>query len=276
MSVIPPQLGSNESSRKIGVLLVGHGTRNKAGQAEFVQLFQQVRQLLLPVVCELAFLELAEPTIEQGIQSLAKQGVQDLITVPAILFTAGHAQSDIPDAVQQAAQSAGLVPIGQTDALECSPEVLELAATRFRQAVCGQECLHGCSNKFCSNASWLMIGRGSSSASATEMTREFCCLRWRDTPARFAQVAFIHGQRPTVEEAMDEISNQECSIVVIQPHLLFSGLLMDQLTEQVAKRQSENPHQKWVITGSLGADSLLAELMAKRAMEAIERVHSAS
>ena len=276
MSVFPPQLGSNEPSRKIGVLLVGHGTRNKAGQAEFIELFEQVRQLLLPVVCELAFLELAEPTIEQGIQSLANQGIQDVITVPAILFTAGHAQSDIPEAVQTAAQAAGLVPIGQTDALECSPEVLELAATRFRQAACGQECLQGCSNKFCSNASWLMIGRGSSSPSATEMTREFCCLRWRDTPARFAQVAFIHGQRPTVEEAMNEIANQDCSLVVIQPHLLFSGLLMDQLTEQVAKRQSENPHQKWVITGSLGADSLLAELMAKRASEAVQRLQSST
>lgn len=276
MSVIPPQLDSNEPSRKIGVLLVGHGTRNKAGQAEFIQLFKQVRELLQPIVCELAFLELAEPSIEQGIGNLAKQGIREVITVPAILFSAGHAQSDIPDAVQQAAQAAGIVPIGQTDALECSPEVLELAATRFRQAVCGQECLNGCSNKFCSNASWLMIGRGSSSPSATEMTREFCCLRWRDTPARFAQVAFIHGQRPTVEEAMDEISNQDCSIVVIQPHLLFSGLLMDQLTAQVAERQLANTHQKWVITGSLGADSLLAELMAKRAIQAIERLPTAS
>ena len=266
------QIDSSNHHQSLGILLVGHGTRNLEGQQQFKQLFQQFQPLVAPWRAQLAFLELAEPSIKQAVAELARLGVRGVITVPVLLFTAGHAQEDIPGAVREALLEHQMEWMGQTGALECSPEVLELSASRFRQAACDASCAEGCSNKFCSRAGWILIGRGSSSPSATEKTRQFCHLRWRMTPTRFVETAFIHGQHPTVQEAMDDLAAQPCEIVVIQPHLLFSGLLMEQLTAEVAERQRQNPHQRWIITDSLGADSMLAQLLAKRCLDELQKL----
>lgn len=274
MLIIPPQVAQMAETQNIGVLLVGHGTRNPAGQGEFKQLFAQFCRLLGPIASELAFLELAEPLIEQSIAAMAAKQIRRVLTVPAILFTAGHAESDIPGAVHEALAKYGMQSVGQTSALECSTEVLGLSADRFREAVCDERCSQGCSKHFCSQAGWVMVGRGSSSPTATEKTREFGRLRWQLTPTLNHQVAFIHGQQPTVDEALNQLAASQSPIAVVQPHLLFSGLLMDQLGEQVAERQKQNPNQRWVLAPTLGADQKLAELLANRAIQALENLLS--
>lgn len=276
MSDSLPQLVSGDHSHEVGVLLVGHGTRNVTGQEEFRTLFDRFAAGLRPVISELGFLELAEPDIEMAVGRLAAQGIKHLLVVPVILFTAGHAQADIPDAVQAAIQPYGITCVGQTPALECSTEVLELSAERFRQAACGDMCQGSCSGQICSSAAWIMIGRGSSSAQATAKMREFCELRRGFTPTISAQAAFIHGQTPTVQQAMDQCASGDCKFVIVQPHLLFSGLLMDELREQVKQRQLQNPHQRWILVETLGADQKLAELLVWRAHQALERVGLAS
>jgi sirohydrochlorin cobaltochelatase len=270
MSVSLPQSESPNQLCSVGVLLVGHGTRNLDGQAEFRQLFAQFTELMQPIPSELGFLELAEPDIATAVKRLSDRAVSHILIVPVILFTAGHAESDIPNAVQEAVGLHNLTCIGQTAALECSEEVLELSAERFRQATCPAKCQLSCCGEICSSAAWLMVGRGSSSAEATAKTREFCRLRWQLTPTQTSQAAFIHGQTPTVVQAMDECARNCTTHVIVQPHLLFSGLLMDELRQQVKQRQDQNPHQRWLITETLGADSKLAELLARRAKKALD------
>lgn len=269
MLIIPPQLIQFSSIQKIGVLLVGHGTRSIEGQTEFKHLFEQFKQFLSPIPCEMAFLELASPTIEEAINSLASTGIAKVLTVPALLFTAGHAELDIPQAVEASLSKRGLTSVGQTNALECSDEVLELSAIRFREAVCDEQCRGRCCGEFCSRAGWVMVGRGSSSPTATAKTRQFGERRWELTPTAHHQVAFIHGQHPTVEQALDQLATIGHSIAVVQPHLLFSGLLMEQLTAQVTAWQQQNPGQRWILAPSLGADHRLAELLARQAIELI-------
>ena len=50
-----------------GLLLVGHGTRDPAGQAEFVELTSRIRARLPSIPCQACSLEFAEPNIEQGV-----------------------------------------------------------------------------------------------------------------------------------------------------------------------------------------------------------------
>jgi sirohydrochlorin ferrochelatase len=264
----PEHCSADFASQGIGVLLVGHGTRSVEGQAQMVSLFQTFKQLLCHVPCELAFLELAKPLIPAAVSRLARvHQVRQLITVPVILFSAGHAEQDIPGAVQAAAEQHSVQVVGQTATLDCTPEVLQLSAERFRQAMHCTACLNSgrCQGQFCPQISWLLIGRGSSSPTATEMTRQFTQLRQQLTPTRTARTAFIHGQSPSVPEAFQLCGQDDCSLVVVQPHLIFSGLLLEQLQQQVADQQRKNPHQRWILTETLGADRRLAELLAQRA-----------
>jgi sirohydrochlorin cobaltochelatase len=84
-----PARSNHESSPTAGVLLVGHGTRSKQGQSQFLSLAEQVRQRLNRPL-EPAFLELAEPTIEQAVEQLVASRVDRLIVMPLLLFAGGN------------------------------------------------------------------------------------------------------------------------------------------------------------------------------------------
>lgn len=251
----------------IGFLLVGHGTRRVAGQAQLREVFVQFEQLMTPAISRFAFLELADPDIPTAIEELSKSGIDKLITVPVLLFSAGHAQQDIPKAVESACRSHGLECLSQTEPFESADAIQELSARRFREAVCGQECLTtgSCSGQYCSQTSLTMIGRGSSSDSATEKMRAFTRRRISKTRVHSHETAFIHAQTPDVSTALAAMRNQQQALKVVQPHLLFEGQLMDDLRDQVDRQQEHDADSRWIITQPLGADAKLSNALAELA-----------
>ncbi|MCR9291763.1 MAG: sirohydrochlorin chelatase [bacterium] len=266
----------------IGYLLVGHGTRRESGQQQFRRLFEQFERELAPQRCEMAFLELAEPSIEDAMRCLATRGVEWVVCVPVLLFSAGHALEDIPQELERSASDHGLRVLGQTPSLESAPSVLALSAMRFQEAVCGRQAgascafdrgqidCQNCSRSFCEETALTMVGRGSSSPDATRRMRAFTGSRCALTPVPWAQTAFIHAQQPDVPRALDWLQAAPYRQKVVQPHLLFEGLLMDQLREQVAERQLQDGTSRWVITEPLGSDYRLGKTLANLACKQIE------
>lgn len=281
------------NSKSVGYLLVGHGTRKPAGAAQLRTVFEQLEPLLPRGKSGYCFLELAEPTIEQGIEELASAGVKDLVVVPLLLFTAGHAIEDIPQAVNAAAAKHGIRVLAVTPSLGCDPAILRLSALRFRESVCqvprgSHDCsactveIHEpgaqsvsagglltacspshCSGKFCSQTAMVLVGRGSKSAAATSQMRQFAELRRNLTPVSWMQTCFLHGQIPDLDSALEALCKTEHPIAVIQPHLLFEGLLMDELRQRVAKLRVEMPERTWILASTLGTDRALAVAIAE-------------
>jgi sirohydrochlorin cobaltochelatase len=267
----------------IGYLLVGHGTRKPAGAEQLRRVFEQLKPLLPPGRSAYCFLELAEPTIEEAIEQLARLGARQLIVVPLLLFTAGHAIDDIPQAVGAACEKFDVRVLHQTPSLGCDPAILRLSALRFRQAVCqvadaspcGTQCTvspacdacecsaNHCGGSFCSQAAMVFVGRGSKSAEATVQMRRFVELRRNLTPVAWAQTCFLHGQEPDVSSALEALERTEHPIAIVQPHLLFEGLLMDELRQRVAQLQQASPHRRWVLVETLGTDAALARALAQ-------------
>lgn len=252
--------------KTLGYLFVGHGTRNIAGQKQFRAVFSQFASRVAPELAELAFLELAEPDIATAVDRLATRGATHLITVPVFLFSAGHALRDIPQAVTAAAGKHGLKSAGQSPPLELSSRVLELSALRFRQAVCNSalvpSCLERCEGKYCLQIGLALIGRGSSSDEATEQMRQFARLRREITPVAELVTGFVFAQYPNVEQCLQHMAASTCNTVVIQPHLLFEGELVEQLRQQVAEYAQRYPKQRWVVSQTLGTDIALADTLA--------------
>jgi len=76
-------------NRKKGILLFGHGARNP----EWAQPFHRIRELILAqdpaALVELGFLELMQPSFDAGIDTLVRQGANEIVVVP--IFVAGGA-----------------------------------------------------------------------------------------------------------------------------------------------------------------------------------------
>ncbi len=244
----------------MGYLVVGHGTREIAGQLQLLDLAEKLASLLAPAPVQPAFLELASPSIHDGVKQLANLGVEQFVTIPVLLFTAGHALEDIPLAVNDAAQRNGITSIGQSASLELHPAIVQLSAARFQESL-------GCFEPGHSNSLGLaMIGRGSGSTSATQAMHKFTELRLQQIPVSYCLTGFFAVQKPTVPETLDQLERCGCDILVVQPHLLFEGILMNQLREEVRQRQVNSPH-RWVITRTLGGDSALALALAEVARQ---------
>ena len=80
------------------LLLVAHGSRREASNEEIRQLTAQLRSRAgdryQSVSC--AFLELAEPSIPDGIEASIQQGAKEVIVLPYFLSAGRHVQEDIP------------------------------------------------------------------------------------------------------------------------------------------------------------------------------------
>lgn len=86
---------------KKSLLVVAHGSRRGASNDEVRALTERVRAMADQrfAAIECAFLELAEPSIPDGIQRLIDHGARHVTVLPYFLAAGRHVIEDIPDAV---------------------------------------------------------------------------------------------------------------------------------------------------------------------------------
>lgn len=88
------------------LLIVAHGSRRVASNQEIATLAATVKNQspnhFLSV--EYAFLEIAEPSISQGIDNCIQQGAKKVLVMPYFLSAGRHVVTDIPDIVAERQQ----------------------------------------------------------------------------------------------------------------------------------------------------------------------------
>ena len=85
------------------LLIIAHGSRRAASNDEVRQLADQVRAQGGDAYehVETAFLELAEPSIGEGLAALADRGAKDIVAFPYFLAAGTHVAQDIPEAIDE-------------------------------------------------------------------------------------------------------------------------------------------------------------------------------
>ena len=248
----------------VGVAIVGHGTADATGAAETAEVAALAAALLPGVPVELGFLEVIEPSIAAAVDRLAARGCREVVAAPLLLFRAGHARRDVPEALAAAAAAAGVVA-RQAEPLGLHEALVALSAARRREAVERLVPVPPDETVF------VMLGRGASDPGAIDRLREFAAASLAAEggrrPARI-ELGFAAAARPTLDEALAAAAAAQPRRVVVQPHLLFRGHVEDQVAAAVARARSAWPRIEWVEVGRLGADPLVARAVADRAREA--------
>lgn len=248
----------------LGLLIVGHGTRDPEGRAEFLALAEMVASRCPQRLVEACFLELASPNIEAGLNRLIQRGLRHSLTVaPLLLFAAGHAKSDIPEAVASAAESYSGLCIRQSAALACQPALVELSTRRYREAV--HERSYGTDGE----TLVVMVGRGSRDPEANSEMARFARLRWEACPVGWLETCYTAMTEPSLERTLELAARLPFARVVIQPHLLFRGELLARIARVTADFAGRYPRIDWVLAAHLGPDPLVAEAVVS-AVQAVE------
>ena len=90
------------SERKMALLLVAHGSRRAASNDEIRKLAQRLASNQANAFdrVESAFLELAEPSIPDGIEACIRQGATEVLVFPYFLSAGRHVAEDVPAEVR--------------------------------------------------------------------------------------------------------------------------------------------------------------------------------
>lgn len=111
------------------LIIIAHGSRRQASNDEVRQLAEQVRRLPnLPYDhVDVAFLELAEPSIPDSLAACAARGATEIVAFPYFLAAGTHVAHDIPDLVEQFSQAHPAIEVRLTPHLGASallPQIL--------------------------------------------------------------------------------------------------------------------------------------------------------
>lgn len=122
------------------LLLIAHGSRRAESNEEIKRLADKVRALSGDqfIQVESAFLELAEPSIEQAIDHLVASGETHILCIPYFLARGAHVANDIPEAIAAAHEKHPTVTFQVSEYLgeaEQMPSILmQLAGRAVTQA----------------------------------------------------------------------------------------------------------------------------------------------
>ena len=268
------------------LLVIGHGTRDPAGLAEFQTLLERIARRRPDWHVAGCYLELAEPSIESAVDRLAAAGRTRIRAMPLVLFSAGHAKRDIPAALARATERNPGVEIGLCQALDCHQQIVELSAERFQQALARQAGLAG-TPVAADETLLILVGRGGSDSEAVDGLRRLAELRRLaavadgQSPVGRVEVAFAAVAEPALATVLERAAQSHFRRVVVQPHLLFAGNVLADIRRlvdrqrtapagrhadggnQTAENRETSPRQ-WIVTGVLGPDERLVTAVIDR------------
>ena len=259
-SLPPPDLSAGPHG-PIGVLVCGHGSRNRLAVAEFAALARGLQEQLPAVPVEYGYLEFARPILRDGLDALRARGVTHVLAVPAMLFAAGHAKNDIPSVLNTYAAETGLrIDYGRE--LGVDLKMIQAAGARIREALDqagGEVPLH--------DTLLVVVGRGSSDpdansnvAKVTRMLVEGFGFGWGETV--YSGVTF-----PLVEPGLRQVVRLGYRRVVVFPYFLFSGVLVSRIREHTRRVAADHPGVEFLEAGYLGDHPRVLATFAERVDE---------
>ncbi|EOW9526730.1 sirohydrochlorin chelatase [Bacillus cytotoxicus] len=212
------------------VLYVCHGSRLKAAKEEAIQFVTSCMSHIHVFIQEVCFLELASPSIEEGIAACIKRGATKIIVIPVFLLAAGHVKKDIPYELQKIKNKYENLEIVYGDAFGVSDLLITAA---YKES--GLE-----ENK--EEATLLLVARGSSHPEIVENMREIAFLFQQQKNVKTVEVCYLAAAEPRFEDKLQEIIERKEKHIIVLPYLLFTGLLMKHIEKEVSKYQNADIH----------------------------------
>ena len=87
---------------KTAILLMAHGSRVAEANNAAREIAAMLQEITGFEIVEVAFRELHEPDIQQGIDRCVERGAQRILMVPYFLFMGAHVLHDLPEEIETA------------------------------------------------------------------------------------------------------------------------------------------------------------------------------
>ncbi len=243
------------------VLLVGHGSRREKSNEQVRDLAVELEgRLGIPV--DAAFLELAEPAIDEAIAGLAR-AVSQVSVVHLSLFAASHVKNDVPLAVEQAREAHPELTINNGAHLGVHPALLDLlddraAAVEAELGVDREE----------DDVAAVVCARGSSDPDANADVHKLARLLYEGREFSRVEASFIGVTEPLLDDTLHDIAKTRPDAVVVIPYMLGDGVLTGRIKDGAREFDEEYPYVDAAPGEPLGTDTRLLDVLGDRWQEA--------
>ena len=248
---------------EVGVLICGHGSRNRLAVEEFARLAEGLRPRMGGLPVEHGYLEFAKPILRDSLDCLREKGVKRVLAVPAMLFAAGHAKNDIPSVLNTYSAETGLT-IDYGRELGVDRLMIGAAGARIREALDQSP-----SDVPLEETLLVVVGRGSSDpdansnvAKVTRMLVEGFGFGWGETV--YSGVTF-----PLVEPGLRHVVRLGFRRIVVFPYFLFSGVLVSRIRQHTDLVAADHPDVDFVSASYLGDHPLVLDTFVERVEEVL-------
>jgi len=276
MSNPAPQLDSNAvfnaiEGGPIGVLICGHGSRNRQAVGEFAQLAEGLRAKLPGVPVEYGYLEFARPILRDGLESLQAQGVKRVLAVPGMLFAAGHAKNDIPSVLNTFSAESGLrIDYGRELGVDLS--MIQAAGARIREALDASDAAvagRGEAPVPLSDTLLVVVGRGSSDPDANSNVSKVARMLVEGFGFGWGETVYSGVTFPLVEPGLRHAVKLGFRRIVVFPYFLFSGVLVSRIRQHTQLVAADHPELEFLEASYLGDHPLVINTFLERVQEVV-------
>jgi sirohydrochlorin cobaltochelatase len=246
------------------VLLVGHGSRDIEGRQhllDFAAAYQAL-DLSRPVVP--CFLELTEPSIQQGVDYCVDQGYTDLSVLPILLFAARHNKFDVTNELDLARRRHPQVTFHYGRHFGITPSILELWRSRLQALDLPSTNPDPISRD---DTVLLFVGRGASDPDANGDVYKLARILWEGSGYQTVEVCFIGITHPRLEEGFRRARLYSPKRVIVLPYFLFTGVLVKKIMTIAAQHQVDYPDISTVCLPEIGLDPQLFPILREREIE---------
>ncbi|SFD89894.1 sirohydrochlorin ferrochelatase [Lentibacillus persicus] len=241
-----------------GILYVSHGSRIREARQEAVSCIQSVIGNVNFPLQEMCFLELAAPTVEQGIDRLVNRGATAISVIPVLLLSAGHYYHDIPEELRAAKAKYPDIHWTYGKPLGVQDRFIDVLAERIQETGAPAN----------DDAKIMLVGRGSRHPDTIRDIQEIGGKLRRQTGFAQVDICFLAACGPTFDEALKTSIAEDHSQVFVVPYLWFTGVLMRSIREKLSAVNVAVKKQ-FICCNQLGSHALMQRALAERVYESV-------
>jgi len=249
----------------IGIMVCGHGSRDDEAVEEFAAVAAGLRRRLPQYPVESGFLEFARPVIRDGLNRLRKRGVKRILSVPGMLFAAGHAKNDIPSVLNTWAAEHPDIAVQYGRELGIDVKMMRAAGDRVAEA------LAAAGDSVPRSETLLMVvGRGASDPDANSNAAKVTRMLWEGMGFGWAETSYSGVTFPLVEPGLEHAVRLGFRRIVVFPYFLFTGRLVKRIYDHTDLVAARHPDVEFVKAPYLADHPLVLDTFADRVAEILD------
>ncbi|MFI6323331.1 sirohydrochlorin chelatase [Nonomuraea sp. NPDC050556] len=271
------------------LLLIGHGSNDDAGSAEFGRFVHRLRCRLDQNAADVSggYLDIAKPRLSDTVASLVARGHHRLVALPLSLSRVGE---ELPAAMALEQERHPTLMYDYGRPLGPDPRVLALLAERLNEAAVELEPIQEfprlravtsvpveepVQHIELSETAVVLVGEGSTDPAANAEVHRVSRLFWETHAYDFMTVetAFVSVTPPGVPGGLERCRRLGAKRVIVLPYLLFAGGLLERVWAQALAYGAGHPDLDIRCAEVIGDCDSLADVVIERYEEALQLVH---